>query len=93
MKALLTGLALTLAATVALAQAGGEKGPERIVWAAHPQQEIAALPVCVGVVRRPMDCLVHRSECACGVAEFFFCVAEIDPEIVVAIAQGRGGLK
>jgi len=39
MKSLLTGMALTLAATAALAQAGGEKGPERIVWAAQPIPE------------------------------------------------------
>ena len=39
MRSLMSGLValcLASAATGALAQAGGEKGPERIVWAAHP---------------------------------------------------------
>ena len=31
----LIALSLALTATAALAQAGGEKGPERTVWAAH----------------------------------------------------------
>ena len=38
MKSLTSGLValgLVLAASPAFAQAGGEKGPERIVWAAH----------------------------------------------------------
>ena len=60
---------------------------------AHTQQQVTALPMRVGVVRRPTDCLVHRGERAGGVAEFFFGVAEFDPEIVVAIAQGRSSLE
>ena len=60
---------------------------EGVVGSAHTQQEIAALPMGVCVVRRPANGLVQCSESTHCIAEFFAGVAEIDPEIVVTVAE------
>ena len=43
--------------------------------------------------KAPNGLLIGGYERNFGVAELFFCVAEFDPEIVVAIAQGRSDLE
>ena len=52
----------------------------------YTQEKIAALPVSVCVIRRPVHCLIQSRERSLRVAELFPRVAKLNPEIVVAIA-------